>query len=48
MGKNGTYVEPSITYTQESGEDSKNLNVYEKLNKFAKDKDMKLRDYQEA
>lgn len=46
--KNGTYADGSVTHTQESGDDSKNLNVYEKLNKFAKDKDMKLRDYQEA
>ena len=41
-------MEPEGNQTQESDEQKKNLNVYEKLNKFAKDKDLKLRDYQEA
>ena len=47
-GKAGTFVEGSVTNTQESGDEGKNLNVYEKLNKVARDKDLKLRDYQEA
>ena len=45
--KTPTPAEGRSMNTLES-EEGKNLPVYEKLNKFARDKDLKLRDYQEA